>query len=174
MGYLDKNLMKDEKIASLSKPHWIIFSKPVFWLFLTFLLFLLGPSYNVTSTTIFLNIPIFKLIAIFTLIMAFLTLLSAYITYATSEFVITNKRVLFKAGLIHRSTIEIILQRVESIAVYQSLLGRLFDYGSITVSGIGGSRDSFPNLPAPMKLRNLIQEQVGIAHERVTIKKEVL
>ena len=58
----------------------------------------------------------------------------------TSEFAITNKRVIVKQGLISRQTLELNLQRVESVSVDQSILGRILGYGTITIIGTGGNR----------------------------------
>ena len=68
----------------------------------------------------------------------------AAIKYLTTELAITNKRVIAKFGLISRSTIEINLQRIESIQVNQGILGRIFNFGSIIVSGAGNPQAPIP------------------------------
>jgi uncharacterized membrane protein YdbT with pleckstrin-like domain len=79
--------------------------------------------------------------------------IAAAIRYFTTELAITNKRVIAKFGLIARSTIEINLQKIESIQVKQSTLGRIFNYGSIVVSGAGNPQAPIPGISNPLQFR---------------------
>jgi uncharacterized membrane protein YdbT with pleckstrin-like domain len=76
---------------------------------------------------------------------------------STSEFAITNKRLIIKTGLISRHTFEMNLSKVESINVNQGIMGRVLDYGSITVIGTGGTRELFDNIAHPMEFRRQFQ-----------------
>ena len=78
---------------------------------------------------------------------------AAAIRYFTTELAITNKRVIAKFGLISRSTIEINLQKIESIQVNQGILGRIFNYGSIVVSGAGNPQAPIPGISSPLQFR---------------------
>lgn len=78
---------------------------------------------------------------------------TAAIRYLTTELAITNKRVIAKFGIISRSTIEINLQKIESIQVRQSLLARLFNFGSIVLSG-AGNQAPIPGISNPLKFRS--------------------
>ena len=78
---------------------------------------------------------------------------AAAIRYLTTELAITNKRVIAKFGLISRSTIEINLQKIESIQVKQGILGRIFNFGSIVVSGAGNPQAPIPGISSPMNFR---------------------
>lgn len=78
---------------------------------------------------------------------------AAAIKYLTTELVITNKRVIAKFGLISRSTIEINLQRIESIQVNQGILGRIFNFGSIVISGTGNPQAPIPGISNPLQFR---------------------
>ncbi len=75
----------------------------------------------------------------------------------TSEFAITNKRLIIKTGLISRHTLEMSLSKVESINVDQGIIGRMLNYGSITVIGTGGTRELFQNIAHPMEFRRQFQ-----------------
>ncbi|MBU2537860.1 MAG: PH domain-containing protein [Proteobacteria bacterium] len=79
--------------------------------------------------------------------------IAAAIRYFTTELAITNKRVIAKFGLISRSTIEINLQKIESIQVNQGILGRIFNYGSIVVSGAGNPQAPVPGISNPLQFR---------------------
>lgn len=78
---------------------------------------------------------------------------AAAIRYFTTELAITNKRVIAKFGLISRSTIEINLQKIESIQVHQGILGRIFNFGSIVVSGAGNPQAPIPGISNPLQFR---------------------
>ena len=65
------------------------------------------------------------------------------IHYASSEFAVTNKRVVIKVGFINRKTLEMVLTKVETIRVDQSILGRVLNYGTIVVTGTGGTNEPF-------------------------------
>jgi len=90
--------------------------------------------------------------AIFTLFIA------PAIMRATSEFAITNKRVIIKVGLIRRTTLEMNLQKIETVNVNQSIMGRIFGYGFITIVGTGGSKETFPQISRPLEFRKKFQE----------------
>lgn len=79
--------------------------------------------------------------------------IAAAIKYWTTELAITNKRVIAKFGLISRETIEINLQKIESIQVKQGILGRIFNFGSIVVSGAGNPQAPIPGISNPLQFR---------------------
>ncbi len=78
--------------------------------------------------------------------------------YHYSEYGITDKRILMKTGFIQRQSLELFLDKVESIKVDQSLLGRLLNFGGIIVVGTGGSHDRFFDIEDPLKFRKKTQE----------------
>ena len=89
------------------------------------------------------------------------------IEYWTSEFAITNKRVIMKVGWVARRVLELNLHKIESVNVDQSLLGRLLGYGTITVIGTGGTRETFDRIAQPLVFRKAFQEQEGEFEEEV-------
>jgi hypothetical protein len=84
--------------------------------------------------------------------------ISAAITYYTTELAVTNKRVIAKFGLIRRNTIEMNVSKAESIQVDQGILGRIFDYGSIVVSGAGDPKAPIPGISNPLKFKKMFFE----------------
>ena len=84
--------------------------------------------------------------------------LSPLIRRATSEFVITNKRVIVKVGLIRRKSLEMNLQKIESVNVEQGIMARILGYGTVTIVGTGGTRESFTNIRRPLMFRRKFQE----------------
>ena len=81
-----------------------------------------------------------------------------YVELMTSEFAVTTSRLIFKVGLISRYTTELLLAKVESIGVQQGLLGRLLNYGDLTVTGTGGAREVFRRVGDPIGFRNHVQQ----------------
>ena len=86
-------------------------------------------------------------------------LISASIARATTELAVTNKRVVFKTGWLNRSTFEMHLDKIENIHIEQSVFARGLDYGTIVISGTGGTRQAFAHIAAPLALRRAIYEQ---------------
>ena len=82
----------------------------------------------------------------------------AYIRYKTTELAITTKRVIVKTGFIRRSTVEININKVESIQVDQEVLGRLFNFGTLIISGAGNPQAPITGISAPMEFRRAFIE----------------
>lgn len=80
-------------------------------------------------------------------------LISAYLKYISTEIAITNKRVIAKFGFISRKTTEISIDRIESIQVDQGIWGRIFNYGSLVVSGAGTPQAPIPGISEPLEFR---------------------
>ena len=81
-------------------------------------------------------------------------IVSAVLNVMTTELALTNKRVIAKFGFIRRQTIELNINRIESISVNQGFWGRIFNYGSIVVRGTGGSHAPIPYIARPMEFRH--------------------
>lgn len=89
-------------------------------------------------------------------------LIQAWIRYKTTELAITNKRVIVKSGFIRRSTIEININKVESLQVDQEIAGRLFNFGTLLISGAGTTQAPIPGISKPMEFRKaFIEAQDG-------------
>ncbi len=82
----------------------------------------------------------------------------AFIKFKTTELAITNKRVIAKFGFISRKTVELNINKVESIQVDQSVLGRLFDFGTLVISGAGNPQAPIPGISNPMAFRRAFIE----------------
>jgi uncharacterized membrane protein YdbT with pleckstrin-like domain len=95
----------------------------------------------------------------FTLKSLFTLTIYPMIERAISEFVITNRRIIIKTGFVARSTFEMNISKIESVNVDQSVMARIFNYGSITIIGTGGTRETFHNISRPMEFRKAFQEQ---------------
>lgn len=81
-----------------------------------------------------------------------------WIVYATTEFALTDKRVIAKTGLIARRTVEMFLDKVESLNVTQGIFGRLLDFGTVTLVGTGATKEPIRSVSAPLMLRRHFME----------------
>jgi len=151
MSYIEKNLMNGENLVYRTKLHWIVFLWPIIWLVVAIMFFSSGGDAAAAG-------GLFILIAI-------VTGIASFINFKTSEFGITNKRVVVKVGFIRRNSLEVLLSKVEGIQVNQGILGRILGFGSITVSGTGGSKDPFHKIGAPLEFRKMAQEQIAVVQD---------
>jgi uncharacterized membrane protein YdbT with pleckstrin-like domain len=94
----------------------------------------------------------------FTLSALFTLFLYPYIRQITSEFVITSKRVVVKRGLFARTTFEMNLNKIETVNVDQSIWGRIFGFGTITIVGTGGTHELVESISKPLEFRRKFQE----------------
>jgi uncharacterized membrane protein YdbT with pleckstrin-like domain len=147
VSYIDQTLLADERVVYRTALHWIIFARGVFVL-------LVGLAVLVA----FSHVPIAGLAV---LLLGLLLLIPPFVAYQTTELGVTNKRLIVKVGFIRRRTLELLLRQVEAISVDQTLAGRMFDYGSITLTGTGGVREIFHRVREPLELRRRIQGQVA-------------
>ena len=159
MSYVDKNLMTAEHVVYRTKRHWIIFAQPLFFLLLglSFLLVLATRSSDETASP---GVAwILAGAAVICWMIALWTGIPSLIDWFTSEFGVTNRRVIVKVGWIRRRALETLLMKVEGIQVEQSIWGRVLNYGTITITGTGGSREPFDRIAAPLEFRRKVQEQ---------------
>jgi uncharacterized membrane protein YdbT with pleckstrin-like domain len=85
-------------------------------------------------------------------------LIIAYIKYKTTELAITTRRVIAKFGFISRRTVELNINKVESIQVDQSVMGRILNYGTLVISGTGTSHAPIPGISNPIAFRKAFIE----------------
>ena len=156
MSYLDDHLLDGEQIVYRAHLHWTIFLTPI-------IVVLLG-----VALAIVLQIyepPYWYLGAILAGI-GLLLALPPLIKYSSTEFAVTNKRVLSKTGFIQRESDETLLSKVEGVSVDQGVVGRMLGFGTVTITGSGGTEDYFPRISHPLELRRQIQSQVVALEER--------
>jgi uncharacterized membrane protein YdbT with pleckstrin-like domain len=150
MGYVASHLLPNEQLRYQAHLHKIIFLGPA------------AVALAGAAIATFL-LPIAPLLSPLALAVTALPLLGAYITYTSSEFAVTDKRVIIKVGWLRRKTLELMLGKVEGIGVDQGITGRLLDFGTITVTGTGGSDERFLNIAAPLEFRRQVQAQISAA-----------
>jgi uncharacterized membrane protein YdbT with pleckstrin-like domain len=160
MSYVNENLMPNEKVSFSARVHPAIFLPAV----IAFIASLVFVAWAFSTTpgedAAGVLITFLLLVSAMFFVISMLLALQALITLYTTEVAVTNRRVIAKVGLIRRHTLEILLPRIESVAVMQNSLGRLLGFGTVTVTGTGGTRGSFRGIAAPLALRMKINEIV--------------
>ncbi len=146
MSYIDSNLLEGEQVIFRTRLHWLIYAGPV--LFVVFVLVPAAWLLTLGSWSHYAWVP---------LVVGLPILLVAYIRRASSDFAVTNKRVMTKVGVFDTRSIELLLGKIEAIAVEQSFWGRLFGYGNIVITGTGGTKEAFSHIQAPLAFRNAVQ-----------------
>ncbi len=168
MSYIQDNLMPNEKVLFSARIHPAIFLSSAVYFIITLVFFILSLSLSVTQVTPGSSLPqpsarpilgsfLFCVTAFF-LLYSILLGLQALIIMRTTEFAVTNRRVVAKTGFIRRHTLEMLLPKIESVAVRQSILGRLLNFGTVTVIGTGGTKESFRAIADPMVVRKNINQ----------------
>ena len=153
MGYVDQNLLPGETVIYRAKLHPIIFAPAISFAVVGVFFLIVGFIDKAVSG--------FAILGVFFLAVGGLFGLARYIRLATSEFAITDKRVLVKVGLVRRHTLELLLAKVETIGVDQGVFGRLFDYGTIIVTGTGGTKEPFKAIANPLEFRKQVQSRAA-------------
>ena len=149
MSYVRSVLQPDERVRYLTDIHWIIFLPGIALFVLAALLYLLALS--TTAAYVF-----WAVVAAILFIVAAGLLLAAWFRRITTEIAVTDRRVILKRGLIRRHTVEMNMQKVESVDVDQTLLGRIFNYGNVTVRGTGSSFETIRRIDSPLRLRTTV------------------
>jgi uncharacterized membrane protein YdbT with pleckstrin-like domain len=151
MSYIDGNLLPGEQVVYRTRLHWLLFATPV--LFTVIVLLPIAWLLFHENWNQYIWIP---------LALGLLILLATYIKRQSSDFAVTNKRVMMKVGVFSTRSIELVLNKVEAIAVNQSLMGRIFGYGDIIVTGSGGTKEAFSHIQGPLAFRRAVQSVTDV------------
>ena len=152
MRYVRRVLQPGETVVYDTKLHWVIYIRAI--LLLVVCVILVAASVA-TSDNQNLSLALQIAAAIFALL-ALSAALRAFVRRATTELAVTDHRVIYKTGLLARHTIEMNRDKVESVDVDQTLLGRIFGYGTIIVRGTGGSLEPIRTIGDPLTFRSNI------------------
>jgi uncharacterized membrane protein YdbT with pleckstrin-like domain len=151
MSYLKHVIQPGEHVVMVARLSLIVYHRAIGLALLGVILVALeriysGPNWLVVGTG-----------ALFTAA-ALISALRAFFLRWTTEIAVTNKRIIFKRGLFTRHTAEMNMDKVASVDVDQSLLGRLFNYGSVHILGTGGAHgiERLEQVGSPIALRNAI------------------
>jgi uncharacterized membrane protein YdbT with pleckstrin-like domain len=152
MSYVRSILQPNEKVLIIGKLHWIVYWQAILWFVLAVVLVALENNFqNGDARTYLIYITVAVFAAGFVI-----SFLHAWFIRWITELAVTNRRVIYKCGFISRHTVEMNMDKIESVDVDQSLLGRMLNYGTIHVLGTGEGIESLRRIAAPLALRNTI------------------
>jgi uncharacterized membrane protein YdbT with pleckstrin-like domain len=160
MGYVEQNLIGGEKVAYRSGLHWIVLLRSIVIAAVLGVLgvVMLAEGSQVKDTQ---STQVVSALGAVAIVVGGIYLLAAIIRRRGAEFAVTNKRVIFKTGVMRRSSEELFLNKVESITVNEGMLGRALNYGTINVRGTGGTLEPFHKIAHAQEFRRHVQEQIS-------------
>ena len=163
MSYAEKHLIAGETVQYETRLHWIVMvghALVAAALALIGAAVLLVPANAVNSGTVSYSNAL-RWAGIGCLLVAAVFFGIGLVRRNATEMAVTNRRVIVKTGLVDRRTIELLLQRIESIAVEEPALGRVLGYGTVIVRGTGGTPEVFRQIARPLEFREQVQRQIA-------------
>jgi uncharacterized membrane protein YdbT with pleckstrin-like domain len=149
--YIDDILQPGEKVLYSTNAHWIFFL-PAMAGWVVAIAFLVLSRLVTADTPMLLCLSMAAIAAIFALYKT----ATAWFHRWTTETDVTNMRVVHKTGFIRRQTFEMSLDKVESVDVNQSILGRILNYGDVSIFGVGEGNKTIETIASPLAFRNSI------------------
>ena len=149
--YIDEILQPGEKVLYSTNAHWIFYLPAIAAWILALVLLILSRA-TTTEGIILLCLSAAVVVALAALYWT----VKAWFHRWTTETDVTNMRVVHKTGFIKRRTFEMSLDKVESVDVNQSILGRILNYGSVTVRGVGEGAETIDMIASPLEFRSHI------------------
>jgi uncharacterized membrane protein YdbT with pleckstrin-like domain len=149
--YIDDILQPGEKVLYSTNAHWMFYLPAIAAWALAVALLVLSRTAT-TESVILVCLSAAAVVAI----AAVYWMAKAWFHRWTTETDVTNLRVVHKTGFIKRRTFEMSLDKVESVDVNQSILGRILNYGDVTVNGVGEGTETIKTIASPLAFRNSI------------------
>lgn len=141
---------QDSNVVYFAKLHWIIFFWPVMMLVACLSLAIYFNQFH----------PLLLIFGGFALIWIFIT----WVTYHFSSLTILRKRVIIRTGVLVRQTVDVALSKIETMDIRQSIMGSIFQYGTLIIIGTGGSRQLINFLQRPLTCRRYIEQLMNEQH----------
>jgi membrane protein YdbS with pleckstrin-like domain len=150
MAYYTKVLQPNENVRYVGRLHWMIYRDAILFGVLA-----------VASLIVYFRLStdqglIALIVAALFLLLAVVSFVRSWFVRVNTEIVVTDKRIIHKVGWIARRTEEINITKVETVDVRQGIAGRIFDYGTVGIIGIGASWEPLRRVASPLELRNAI------------------
>jgi membrane protein YdbS with pleckstrin-like domain len=149
MPYIDSILEPGEQVRYHTTISWTVYAPAIVLAIPVLASLLLGVGSSQLAGVGWFGAIVFALAAL-------VAFVRAWFRRWTTEIVVTDRRIILKRGLIRRHTVEMNMQKVESVDVDQTLLGRIFDYGNVTIRGVGSSFETLRMIDSPLKLRTTV------------------
>ena len=147
MSYIAKILQPGERVVHVGRLHWVMYLPSIVLLCIGLAVFMIPTTEN--------RSPIYVISALLVLSAA----VSAFLAWSkqfTTEIAVTDRRIIYKTGFISRETAEMNMHRVETVAVEQSIVGRVLNYGTVDIRGTGAGIEDLKMIADPLALRSAI------------------
>jgi uncharacterized membrane protein YdbT with pleckstrin-like domain len=148
VSYVQRVLQPGEQVRHISSIHWIMYWPGVAVALLAVVAYWISDTRHLSG---FWRFTAYALV-----IVAAVLLIQQWLQQWVTEIAVTNRRVIYKKGLIQRQTNEMNMDKVESVKIDQSILGRMLDYGNVTILGTGEGFETLRTIASPIELRNSI------------------
>ena len=149
MPYVDRVLQEGESVRHIARISWVTYLPGLLLWAVAGILAGLLPSQPALHFFVLT-------VAAIVFIIGTILLARAWFHRVTTEIAVTDRRIIYKRGFVRRYTVEMHMDKVESVDVDQSILGRLLDYGDVIIHGTGMGIEPLPNIDHPLELRNHI------------------
>jgi len=161
MSYINASLVPGETVVYQTRLHWIVMLRHI----LLGLLLLAGSGALLSHI---FNHPragntsdhLAEGGAAALLVCGIVAIVAGMVRRNATEMAVTTRRVVVKQGLVNRKTIEMLLNKIETIEVSEPMAGRILGYGSITMVGTGGTSEPFHKIAQPLQFRSEVQQQL--------------
>ena len=150
MSYVDAVLQPGEQVRAIGRLHWVIFLRAIALSLVGLVVLALAQELEPRIR------EVADAVGWIVLAIALLAFLQAWARRSITELAVTNRRVIYKRGFLRRHTVEMNMDKVETVDVDQSVAGRLLGFGSIRVLGTGRGIENLRRVAAPLQLRNAI------------------
>jgi uncharacterized membrane protein YdbT with pleckstrin-like domain len=151
MAYYTGVLQPEEKVLVVGRLHWSIYGRG--WTTLLIAVGLLAFAARLPDP----DWQRYALVAAAAVaVLALLLLCTAWIRRRATEIVVTDRRVIFKRGLLSRHTVEMNVSKIETVDVEQGLSGRIWNYGTLLIRGTGAGFEPLVGVGEPIAIRNAI------------------
>jgi uncharacterized membrane protein YdbT with pleckstrin-like domain len=150
MAYYTKVLQPNENVKYIGGLHWTIYRDAILFGILTLIVLIVYLRLSGDEAFVAL------VVAGFFLFLAVVCFVRSWFVRITTEIVVTDKRIIHKVGWIARRTEEINITKVETVDVRQGVTGRIFNFGTVGIIGVGASWEPLPRVSSPLALRNAI------------------
>jgi uncharacterized membrane protein YdbT with pleckstrin-like domain len=151
MGYADRVLQPGEAVAYRARLHWIVYLGGIVCVVAAVIAALAAVVLRDETLRVALMVT-----AAILLFLGLFQMLRAWFVVSNTEIAVTNRRVIYKTGFIARNTVEMNLDKVESVLVQQGLLGRMLGFGTVIVRGVGSGLEPVDRVAHPLELHRHI------------------
>lgn len=161
MHYIEETLSQNEKVVKLFNLNWINYVKGYL-----FLLIAIPLAITILYYTKLLTLSIDGVMnLLLTLVPIFVLVIPFFLWLKSFEQGVTNRRVVLKSGIISRDTTEIRLEAIEKIEIKQTVLGRIFNFGTVHVTGKGAASLIIKDVDDPIEIKRAIESAVELREQ---------